>query len=645
MTVELPPDAGCPEWLQTRNFMNGSPRAVQPICRPDLPTTVQLRISGPNPADRLTHQLEIGKTVRIGRAGGDGVLQIYWDLAISREHADLRWDGGRVKITCVPAARNPVVHLSETKREAIVSPGESFQLGATIFHVVPPTSQPVVETETRSSSNSESSQSLRSYASVDLQQVSFENAVQQLEVLSQLPARISASQTDSELGQSICDLLMDAIPHASAVAVAQYDLKKVKESQESGTQFPQPETMRVRTRDDCLAIFRPSRSIVTKVLESQQSILHIWEPQEDAATYTVSEGLDWALCSPICGSSSEGWCMYVSGKGSRRGGLYVSEDELLADVRFTELVSQFISSMRHVQALQEQKTKLNSFFSPKVIDSLNAAGGHDILAPAERNITVLFCDVRGFSKKSERQQHELLSLLESVRAALSVMVDGILDRDGAIADFQGDAAMGFWGWPVALKYGPIPACRAAIAIHNEFRKRSAEPGNQLAGFSVGIGIAHGNAIAGQIGTKQQSKIGVFGPVVNQCSRLESMTKQFGVSICIDSATADFVDRYFAATDGRLRRLAKVRPKGMEDSIEVYNLLPSENDLPEVSDAMITAQESACSDVAAGRWKEARQTLAGFTCDDGPKDFLLRHMESYNNVPPANWDGVFELEHK
>lgn len=626
--------------------MSGIPRSVRSFSRTTPPDSVLIKVAGRDPADRLQTQIRTGQTLRLGRANGQTVLQISWDLAISRDHADLRWEGGRLRVTCLAAARNPIIHQKETTREAFVAPGESFRLGATTFHVVLPQPQPVAEVnEQRIPISPTSAAALRSFSSIDLKQVSFQNAEQQLEVLAQLPARITASQSDSELGQSVCDLLMEAIPQAAAVAVAQYDLAKLPDAQNPNADFPAPETMRVRTRDDSLSTFHPSRSIITKVLQTQQSILHIWEPEAKTENYTIAEGLDWAICAPIIGDSCEGWCMYVSGKGSRRGGLFVSEDELLADVRFTELVAQFIGSMRHVQSLQEQRTKLNSFFSPKVIDSLNANAGLDILAPAERNITVLFCDVRGFSQKSERQQDNLLSLLESVRAALSVMVDGILDRDGAIADFQGDAAMGFWGWPVALEYGPIPACRAAIAIHNEFRKRSSQPGNLLEGFSVGIGIAHGNAVAGQIGTEQQSKIGVFGPVVNQCSRLESMTKQFGVSICIDSATAEFVDRYFAATDGRLRPLARVSPQGMKHAVDVFNLLPAEDDFPEVSAAMISAQESAYRDVISGRWDQAQQTLSDLHCLDGPKDFLLRHMASHENTPPKDWDGIFALENK
>ena len=120
----------------------------------------------------------------------------------------------------------------------------------------------------------------------------------------------------------------------------------------------------------------------------------------------------------MVGESSQGWCLYVSGKGTTDGGLVVTFEDMAGDLRFTELVAQFIASIRNIRLLQEQKTQLSSFFSPKVIEGLTGQDGCNTLAPAEKNISVLFCDVRGFSKKSEKLQDDLLSLLRSVQCGI-----------------------------------------------------------------------------------------------------------------------------------------------------------------------------------------------------------------------------------
>ena len=114
----------------------------------------------------------------------------------------------------------------------------------------------------------------------------------------------------------------------------------------------------------------------------------------------------------------------MAGQGTSQGRLVVIEHDLLGDLRFTQLVAQFIGSIRQVRMLQEHKTQLSTFFSPKIIEGLTTQNAKEILCPAEREITVLFCDVRGFSKKAEALQGDLLTLLKSVSAALGVMAGG-----------------------------------------------------------------------------------------------------------------------------------------------------------------------------------------------------------------------------
>ena len=77
-----------------------------------------------------------------------------------------------------------------------------------------------------------------------------------------------------------------------------------------------------------------------------------------------------------------------------------------------------------------------------------------------------------------------------------------------------------------------------LAIRRDCLRAAQKPGNPLAGFACGIGIAHGRAIAGRLGTAEQFKVGVFGPVVNLAARLESMTKFFGVPILMDDVCAE-----------------------------------------------------------------------------------------------------------
>ena len=150
---------------------------------------------------------------------------------------------------------------------------------------------------------------------------------------------------------------------------------------------------------------------------------------------------------------------------------------------------------------------------------------------------MLFCDLRGFSRKAEMHAGDLIPLLERVSKALGYMTQTILEHGGVIGDYQGDAAMGFWGWPLADPHMIKQTCLAALGIRTLFEASAADPEHPLHDFRIGIGIANGNAVAGQIGTTDQVKVTVFGPVVNLASRLEGMTKLLRVPILLDEPTA------------------------------------------------------------------------------------------------------------
>ncbi len=615
----------------------------------------------------FSFDLDPDRVMTLGRLRENDIV-VSWDKTISREHATLELGDGTLTFRCRPSATNGLYFEGQQSREAVLSPGEFVLIGATQFELLGRVMNDVDymiqdlasgtisgpdEIKAAEVVPEEAAFEEFSYGSEDLKSVEFLNTGRQMELLAQLPGLIATVSQDVDLAAMLAGLLLKAIPQAIAVAAAHYDTATVlamshqsaDAAAASATRPIKPTLMRVQTRDDYEGRFAPSRRLVTRALVANECALHIASGGDAsmAGGCTMSDDLNWAFCVPIPGASSAGWCLYVSGKGSPDGGMFVTDEELKGDLRFTQLLAQFLGSVRQVRRLKEQTTQLSSFFSPKVVESLTSSSGADILTPSERDITVLFCDVRGFSRKSEQSQGNLMHLLDCVKAALSAMTQGILKHDGAIADFQGDAALGFWGWPSAIDEGAIPACFAALAVQAAFAE-STDRSELLDGFSVGVGIAHGRAIAGQIGTAQQAKIGVFGPVVNQGSRLEGMTRQFGVSICMDEGSAEFVRSQLKPHQARVRRLAQVRPKGMDTSMAVSELLPPFGSASQVTDATITAYEAALEDVIAGRWEQACEQLASLP-DEGPKTFLLQKMAKTNNQPPADWDGAFSLVEK
>ncbi|TWT33526.1 Adenylate cyclase 1 [Posidoniimonas corsicana] len=564
-----------------------------------------------------------GEEVLLGRAPRSGCATP-WDRLISREHAQLRMEAGRLVVTALPTARNPIFHGDRPSSEFSLSPGQQFRIGETnfFFESGEPTDdgQPVVAEHV--------------LGDEVLTSERFSNPASCLHALCKMPELIAQSRDDAHLAEQVVDLLLDTIRGAAAAAVMQFDSPA---GGPTGDPTADASLMRWDCRDASVVRFRPSRRLIAAALDRQQSVVHLWaDDSEVDDNFTLNNDLDWAFCTPIPVGPGEWWCLYVSGQrrfaGLREVG---SPQDLIGELRTAELVARFLGSVRQVRSLEQERRQMRQFFSPAVIEQLADRSLDDALAPRSGPVSVLFCDVRGFSRKVEAAG-DLHALLDQVSHALSAMTRSILKYEGVIADFQGDAALGFWGWPSDNDEGPLLACRAAAAISQTFAAAQADPADPLYGFRVGIGVGHGQAIAGRIGALEQIKVGVFGPVVNLASRLQDLTKQVGVPILLDEATADAARGPLGGES--LRRLGRFRPPGVDSAVGVYTL-ESAAPLPT---AHRQAYDAAVAALEQGDWTAAADLLSQTPPDD-PCSVFLREVVRGADGPPESWDGVLSIE--
>lgn len=592
---------------------------------------MELVAIGPESSQHWRRPVPDDRVVCVGRAPRHG-WAVPWDGLISREHAHLTLEGSEVHVTCLETARNPIFFRGTPSRDFTLAVGEEFRIGRTAFQLV------------QGDGSADSSLvEERAFHADELQHFEFRNASHRLEVLTKLPQLISRARDDEDFATRLVNLLLDAIPHADAVAVMQYEqLQDVRQGE--------PRTMRWVSRQDDLGRFRPSRRLVRAALSRKQTMLHVWADDVDQPgqnAFTAQVNLDWAFVTPVNSESCQGWCLYVTGKFQQniRSSRANTADELKGDLRFTELLAQIVGSVKQVRWLEASQAGMSQFFSPSIMETLTSSDSVRNLRPRETEITVLFCDVRGFSRKAEESQHDLHGLLGRVSQALSVMTKGIIRFDGAIADFQGDAALGFWGWPSAPPDGPLAACRAALDIRAEFAEAVRRGDGALADFQVGIGIAHGRAIAGKIGTTEQIKVGVFGPVVNLGSRLEGMTKHLRASVIVDEQTGEYVRRSLPPSEGRCRRLARVRPQGVLTAVMVYELLPPASEPGTLSDEHLAQHDAAVEALGRGDWTRCLELLSRLPTPDPAADFLADFVRQRQARPPADWDGVVAMTSK
>ncbi len=219
------------------------------------------------------------------------------------------------------------------------------------------------------------------------------------------------------------------------------------------------------------------------------------------------------------------------------------------------MVGTTVGHVRDLRRLQERSAAFAQFFSPPIREAIAVADPDIVLAPQKTEVCVLFCDLRGFTRQSEQQADDLFGLLQRVSQALGIMTRQILDHGGVVGDFHGDAAMGFWGWPLVDGRRVEHACQAALAIRSAFEAAAQGERNALSGFRVGMGLATGEAVAGKLGTSDQVKVTAFGPVVNLASRLEGLTRAFGVPILVNAPTAQSMTVHGPISWGHLRHVA------------------------------------------------------------------------------------------
>lgn len=645
---------------------------------------------GEKPEFRWRRTLPSGQEIVLGRTEA-AAWTVPWDLRISRRHVAILYRHGHLFVRVLPEARNPVFFRGAEVREAVLRPNDRFVIGTTTFTFLEDFPSPhglVDELIYREIVSPE-----------HLEAVSFQNPDRRLEVLSRLPEVIAQASDLSHLSAVLVRMLLSGIVLAEVAAVVRVVPQEVSLSAaaslgtgsqaegENPATIARMETIYWDERHTRFSDFEPSRRLVREAITQRNTVLHIWRRPENAPSvparanspppaaehvppgqtlepsgakqkqpaaeplrtdFTMQEGLDWAFCTPVVGETSAELVLYVAGSWPRQvapSDLPGLVQALKGDMKFAGITASVVAALRDLSELERRQSQLRQFFPQTLLARLGSGDWEELLSPRETVVTVLFCDLRGFSREAERHAANLMHLLDRVSSALGVMSRAILREGGVIGDFHGDAAMGFWGWPLAEKSWMSSVCRSALAIWRQFQDVAHQPEGPLAGFQVGIGIATGPAVAGKIGTEDQVKITAIGPVVNLASRLEGLTKIFRVPILVDERTARAIRTEVPPTVARVRRLARVRPYGLDQPVEIAELRPPATEDPVLSDEHISLYEQALDAFLAGNWSQAYALLRRLPAEDTGADFLLAYIAEHNRTAPPDWDGVIVCQAK
>ncbi|SFV33273.1 CHASE2 domain-containing protein [Hyphomicrobium facile] len=221
-----------------------------------------------------------------------------------------------------------------------------------------------------------------------------------------------------------------------------------------------------------------------------------------------------------------------------------------------------------------------------------------------REITLLFADVRGFSKISEGLRAD--ELIRFVNRLFTPLTDVILGHNGTIDKFMGDAVMAFWNAPVHDANHASNACRAALAmldrlaaLNDALKAEAVAAGVPFMPVRMGIGLNTGECVVGNVGSPQRFDYSVLGDVVNVAARFEEATKTFGARIVVGERTAAQAPQF------AFLELGSVTPRGKDRPENVFALLGDE--IYAASEAFLDVRNAHVAFLAARQGGEPRRT--------------------------------------
>ena len=282
------------------------------------------------------------------------------------------------------------------------------------------------------------------------------------------------------------------------------------------------------------------------------------------------------------------------------------------------------------------------YVAPELVAEM-AANPHNYSMEGEsRELTVLFADVRGFTTISEGLDPN--ALREYINIYLTAMSEDIRGNRGTLDKYIGDAVMAFWGAPVELPDHASRAVASALkmqatakALNKDFVARNWPP------LKIGIGLNTGEMRVGDMGSKIRRAYTVMGDAVNLSSRLEGITKVYGVGIAVGDATR------LAAPQFAYRELDRVRVKGKNEPVPIFEPLALASELQDAVRADVEKWHEALGLVRAQQWDRAEGLLRELLADH-PDEVLyklyIQRIEHYREQPPGpDWDGVTTFETK
>ncbi|HET7125466.1 MAG TPA: adenylate/guanylate cyclase domain-containing protein [Bradyrhizobium sp.] len=312
----------------------------------------------------------------------------------------------------------------------------------------------------------------------------------------------------------------------------------------------------------------------------------------------------------------------------------------------------FSSFVREQSQRRQIRSAFSRYLSPALVEQLAQSPEKLVLGGEEREMTIMFSDMRGFTSISESYKNDPQGLTALMNRFLTPLSNAILDRKGTIDKYMGDAIVAFWNAPLDDNAHQLNGCEAALDMLervdalNQARELEAKESNRpFIPLNIGVGLNTGTCVVGNMGSDMRFDYSVFGDSVNLASRLEGQSKEYGFPIIVGSKTALAVKDKFAILE-----LDFIMVKGKKEPEVIYAIAGRE-DIAHSGRFQrlrnLTIEMLAC--YRSRDWQGALEAIErGRKTDEANALKLLYNLyearirDYQKNPPPEDWNGAFAL---
>jgi adenylate cyclase len=320
------------------------------------------------------------------------------------------------------------------------------------------------------------------------------------------------------------------------------------------------------------------------------------------------------------------------------GGVYVSPLYVVLTVAALGSLLLFLRFWQEERQKVALRKTFSRYVAPEVVKRIT--GGRELFAGEERDLSILFTDIRSFTTLSEKlSPKQIVQLLNRCFTPMTALVR---DSAGTLDKFIGDALMAYWNAPLDVPDHPVAAVNAALSMQEKLALLNVSLKDEFGlTIEIGVGVHKGPAYVGNMGSADLLSYTLIGDSVNLASRLESLCRQYGVSVAVSANAMAACGENFA-----WQYVDTINVKGKTLPISIYT--PMRREAWESRSEEMASWKSASGRYMAGDFAGAVQALDDMlTRFPGNKLYAIyaQRAKQLLEEPPEKWNGVWTLTEK